>query len=65
MADLEDADDSVAFASGLGAIAVTLLSMVESGDTVIAGSELYGGTNADVAPVHAKAWHRNTVCRHG
>ena len=46
VADLEDADDSVAFASGLGAIAVTLLSMVESGDTVIAGSELYGGTNA-------------------
>ena len=45
VADLEDADDSVAFASGLGAIAVTLLSMVESGDTVIAGSELYGGTN--------------------
>ena len=46
VADLEDADDSVAFASGLGAIAVTLLSMVEAGDTVIAGSELYGGTNA-------------------
>ena len=46
VAELEDADDSVAFASGLGAIAVTLLSLVESGDTVIAGSELYGGTNA-------------------
>ena len=46
VADLEDADDSVAFASGLGAIAVTLLSLVESGDTIVAGSELYGGTNA-------------------
>ncbi|MCE2458426.1 MAG: aminotransferase class I/II-fold pyridoxal phosphate-dependent enzyme [Dehalococcoidia bacterium] len=46
VADLEDADDSVGFASGLGAIAVTLLSLVESGDTIIAGSELYGGTNA-------------------
>ena len=45
VADLEDADDSVAFASGLGAIAVTLLALVESGDTVVAGSELYGGTN--------------------
>ena len=45
VADLEDADDSVAFASGLGAIAVTLLSMVQSGDTIVAGSELYGGTN--------------------
>ena len=46
VADLEDADDSVAFASGLGAIAVTLLSLVESGDSIVAGSELYGGTNA-------------------
>ena len=46
VADLEDADDSVAFASGLGAKAVTLLSLVESGDTIVAGSELYGGTNA-------------------
>jgi len=46
VAHLENADDSVAFASGLGAIAVTLLSLVESGDTILAGSELYGGTNA-------------------
>ena len=46
VAELENADDSVAFASGLGAIAVTLLSLVESGDTIVAGSELYGGTNA-------------------
>ena len=46
VADLEDADDSVAFASGLGAIAVTLLALVESGDSIVAGSELYGGTNA-------------------
>ena len=45
VAELENADDSVAFASGLGAIAVTLLSLVESGDTIVAGSELYGGTN--------------------
>ena len=46
VAELENADDSVAFASGLGAIAVTLLSLVKSGDTIVAGSELYGGTNA-------------------
>ena len=45
VAELENADDSVAFASGLGAIAVTLLSLAESGDTLVAGSELYGGTN--------------------
>ena len=45
IAELEDADDTVAFASGMGAIGNTLLSMVEAGDTVLAGDVLYGGTN--------------------
>ena len=45
VADLEGADDAVAFASGMGAIGVTLLSMVESGDTIVAADELYGGSN--------------------
>jgi cystathionine beta-lyase/cystathionine gamma-synthase len=45
IAQLEDADDSVAFASGMAAIGITLLSMVEAGDRILAGSELYGGTN--------------------
>jgi len=45
VAELENADDAVAFASGMGAIGNTLLSMVEAGDTVLAGDVLYGGTN--------------------
>ena len=45
VAELENADDAVAFASGMGAIGNTLLSMVEVGDTVLAGDVLYGGTN--------------------
>ena len=45
VAELENADDAVAFASGMGAIGNTLLSMVEEGDTVLAGDVLYGGTN--------------------
>ena len=45
VAQLENADDSVAFASGMAAIGITLLSMVESGERIVAGSELYGGTN--------------------
>ena len=45
VAELENADDAVAFASGMGAIGITLLSMVEAGDTVLAGDVLYGGTN--------------------
>jgi cystathionine beta-lyase/cystathionine gamma-synthase len=45
VAQLEDADDSVAFASGMAAIGITLLSMVEAGDHIVAGNELYGGTS--------------------
>lgn len=45
VADLEGADDAVAFASGMGAIGITLLALVESGDTVLAADALYGGTN--------------------
>ncbi len=45
VAELENADDAVVFASGMGAIGNTLLSMVEAGDTVLAGDVLYGGTN--------------------
>ena len=45
VAELENADDAVAFASGMGAIGNTLLSLVEAGDTVLAGDVLYGGTN--------------------
>ena len=45
VADLEDADDAVAFSSGMAAVGVTLLALVESGDTVLAADALYGGTN--------------------
>ena len=45
VSDLEDADDAVAFASGMAAVGVTLLALVESGDTVLAADALYGGTN--------------------
>ena len=45
VADLEDADDAVAFSSGMAAIGVTLLALLESGDTMLAADALYGGTN--------------------
>ena len=45
VADLEDADDAVAFSSGMAAVGITLLALVESGDTVLAADALYGGTN--------------------
>ena len=45
VADLEDADDAVAFSSGMAAIGFTLLALLESGDTILAADALYGGTN--------------------
>ena len=45
LADLEGADDAVAFSSGMAAVGVMLLALVESGDTVLAADALYGGTN--------------------
>ncbi|MDP6421951.1 MAG: aminotransferase class I/II-fold pyridoxal phosphate-dependent enzyme [SAR202 cluster bacterium] len=45
MAQLEGGDDAVAFSSGMAAIGGTLLSLVKAGDRIVAGSDLYGGTN--------------------
>ncbi len=43
---MENADDAVAFSSGMAAIGITLLALLESGDTLLAADALYGGTNA-------------------
>lgn len=45
VAELEGADDAVAFASGMAAIGVTLLSLVRAGDHILAARESYGGTS--------------------
>ncbi len=45
VAQLEGADDAVAFASGMGAVGVSLLALLEAGDTVVASRDLYGGTS--------------------
>ncbi len=44
--ELEGGESALLFASGMGAIAGTLLSLVGSGDTVVAPDILYGGTLA-------------------
>src|SRR3989338_4323678 len=46
LAALEDAKYGVAFASGLSAVN-TVLNILKSGDHIIAGKDLYGGTNRD------------------
>lgn len=43
--DLEGGEAARLFASGMGAIAATLLSLVDSGDELVAPAGLYGGTS--------------------
>ena len=46
IADLEGAEDAMAFASGMGAIATTVLALASAGDHVVATKQLYAGTIA-------------------
>ena len=46
VAELEGADDALAFASGMGAIAATVLAICSSGTHVVAQRQMYAGTLA-------------------
>jgi O-acetylhomoserine/O-acetylserine sulfhydrylase-like pyridoxal-dependent enzyme len=46
IAALEGADDALAFASGMGAIATTVLTLCSAGDHIVAQRQLYAGTLA-------------------
>jgi cystathionine beta-lyase/cystathionine gamma-synthase len=46
IADLEGAEDAMAFASGMGAIASTVLALCSAGDHLVATKQLYAGTLA-------------------
>lgn len=46
VADLEGAEDAMAFASGMGAIATTVLALCSAGDHLVATRQLYAGTIA-------------------
>ena len=46
IAELEGAEDSLAFASGMGAIAATVFGLCSSGSHVVAQKQLYAGTLA-------------------
>src|SRR5260221_743780 len=45
ISSLEGSDAAACFGSGMGAIAGTLLSLLSSGDHVVAAAQLYGGTH--------------------
>jgi len=44
IANLENTEMGLAFASGMGAISGTVLSLVKAGDEIVTDNELYGGT---------------------
>jgi cystathionine beta-lyase/cystathionine gamma-synthase len=46
IAELEGAEDALAFGSGMGAIASTVLALCSSGDHIVAAKQLYAGTLA-------------------
>ncbi|MBA3287545.1 MAG: PLP-dependent transferase [Acidimicrobiia bacterium] len=46
IADLEGAEDALAFASGMGALASTVLALCSAGDHVVAQRQIYAGTSA-------------------
>ena len=46
IAELEGAEDALAFGSGMGAITSIILALCSTGDHIIAQSQLYGGTVA-------------------
>jgi len=46
IADLEEAEDAIAFGSGMGAIASTVLALCSAGDHIVAARQIYAGTLA-------------------
>ena len=46
LAELEGAEDALAFASGMGAVASTVLALCSTGDHIVAARQLYAGTLA-------------------
>jgi len=49
VAELEGAEDALAFASGMGAIATVVFALCSPGDHIVAQQQLYGGTLALLA----------------
>jgi cystathionine beta-lyase/cystathionine gamma-synthase len=46
IAELEDAEDALAFASGMGAVASVVFGLCSTGDHVVAQRQVYAGTSA-------------------
>ena len=58
VADLEGAEDALAFASGMGAIASTVLALCSAGDHIVIQRQIYAGTMAFVQGPCGRFGHR-------
>jgi cystathionine gamma-synthase len=54
LAALEGAEEAVAFASGMAALAAALAAVLRSGDLLLAARETYGGTDALLGWLHER-----------
>ena len=61
IADLEGAEDALAFASGMGAIASTVLALCSAGDHIVVQRQIYAGTLAFVQGACARFGIEHTV----
>jgi cystathionine beta-lyase/cystathionine gamma-synthase len=61
IADLEGAEDALAFGSGMGAIASTVLALCSAGDHIVIQRQIYAGTMAFVQGACARFGIEHTV----
>ena len=61
VADLEGAEDALAFGSGMGAIASTVLALCSAGDHIVIQRQIYAGTMAFVQGACARFGIEHTV----
>jgi cystathionine beta-lyase/cystathionine gamma-synthase len=60
IAALEEAEDAIAFGSGMAALQAALLNEVQAGDRIVAGRDLYGATQALLGQVFGTLGVRTT-----
>ena len=61
IADLEGAEDAIAFGSGMGALASTVLALCSTGDHIVVQRQIYAGTIAFVQGPCARLGIEHTV----
>jgi cystathionine gamma-synthase len=62
MMSLEGAQDAVACSSGMAAITITLMALLQSGDRIVSVKDLYGGTYVLLTKLFPKFGINATVC---